>query len=58
MKNLKKTIAEEAAAINNRVKKSSISVSLSHSNDPEVNLSEEMPIPEALRQINLLKNKK
>lgn len=58
MKSLKKAIVEEAAAINSKIKKSSISVSLSHTNEPEVQIVEEMTIPEALRQISLLKNKK
>lgn len=58
MQNIKKKIGEEASNLNSRIKKSSISVSLSHTNEGEVRIIEEMSIEEALRQISLLKNKK
>lgn len=58
MTSLKKTIEEEALIINGKIKKSSISVALSHTNEPEVRIIDPMSITEALRQIALLKNKK
>ncbi|EIJ89730.1 hypothetical protein NEPAR06_1658 [Nematocida parisii] len=57
MKNFKTTLKEETNLIMNRIKKNSISLALTQSNEGMV-ISEEMEIPHVLKLLNDLKNKK
>ncbi|KAI5166781.1 hypothetical protein NEIG_02196 [Nematocida sp. ERTm5] len=57
MKNFKTTLKEETNLIMNRIKKNSISLALTQSNEGVV-ISEEMEIPHVLKLLNDLKNKK
>ncbi|EHY66439.1 hypothetical protein NEAUS04_1578 [Nematocida ausubeli] len=57
MKNFKATVKEEAALIMSRIKKNSISLALTQTNEGMV-ISEEMSIPYVLKLLDDLKNKK
>ncbi|KAI5160211.1 hypothetical protein NEAUS03_0970 [Nematocida ausubeli] len=57
MKNFKATVKEEAALIMSRIKKNSISLALTQTNEGML-ISEEMSIPYVLKLLDDLKNKK